>query len=124
MPRSPRIHTALAALHHAQHGSSEELAATRPTVVVTLSHHMRDSDLGCYGAEIATPNPHPLAAGGQRSTQYYNPARSCPPRASLLTQMSESRPRCIAVSYPATYTSPFGPTATPSVMSSSMAGPS
>jgi arylsulfatase len=43
------------------------------------------SDLGCYGGEIETPNLDALAAGGLRFTQFYNSARCCPTRASLLT---------------------------------------
>src|SRR5215213_7272450 len=43
------------------------------------------SDIGCYGGEIATPNLDALAAGGVRFTQFYNTARCCPTRASLLT---------------------------------------
>jgi arylsulfatase len=43
------------------------------------------SDLGCYGGEISTPNLDRLAANGLRFTQFYNAARCCPTRASLLT---------------------------------------
>ena len=43
------------------------------------------SDLGCYGSEIPTPNLDALAASGVRFTQFYNTARCCPTRASLLT---------------------------------------
>ena len=43
------------------------------------------SDLGCYGSEIDTPNLDRLAAGGMRFTQFYNTARCCPTRASLLS---------------------------------------
>ena len=43
------------------------------------------SDLGCYGGEIETPNLDKLAKGGIRFTQFYNAARCCPTRASLLT---------------------------------------
>lgn len=43
------------------------------------------SDLGCYGGEINTPNLDRLAAEGLRFTQFYNAARCCPSRASLLT---------------------------------------
>ena len=43
------------------------------------------TDLGCYGGEIDTPNLDRLAAGGLRFTQFYNTARCCPTRASLLT---------------------------------------
>lgn len=57
----------------------------RPNIVVILSDDMGFSDLGCYGGEIATPNLDSLAAGGLRFTQFYNTARCCPTRASLLT---------------------------------------
>src|SRR5262245_50418291 len=60
-------------------------AADRPNVVVILTDDMGFSDLGCYGGEIATPNLDALAAGGLRFTQFYNTARCCPTRASLLT---------------------------------------
>jgi arylsulfatase A-like enzyme len=60
-------------------------AADRPNVVVLLSDDMGFSDLGCYGGEIRTPHLDALAAGGRRFTQFYNTARCCPTRASLLT---------------------------------------
>src|SRR5207302_3249341 len=59
--------------------------APRPNVVVVLSDDMGFSDLGCYGGEISTPNLDALAASGLRFTQFYNNARCCPTRASLLT---------------------------------------
>lgn len=43
------------------------------------------SDLGCMGGEIQTPNLDALAANGACFTQFYNTARCCPTRASLLT---------------------------------------
>ncbi|MDA2928934.1 arylsulfatase [Acidobacteria bacterium AH-259-O06] len=43
------------------------------------------SDIGCYGGEIRTPNLDSLAAAGLRFTQFYNMARCCPTRASLIT---------------------------------------
>jgi len=43
------------------------------------------SDLGCYGGEIHTPNLDSLAKNGVQFTQFYNAARCCPTRASLLT---------------------------------------
>ena len=61
------------------------VAADKPNVVVILSDDMGFSDLGCYGGEIRTPNLDALAAGGLRFTQFYNTARCCPTRASLLT---------------------------------------
>jgi arylsulfatase A-like enzyme len=57
----------------------------RPNVVVILTDDMGFSDLGCYGGEIRTPNLDALAASGLRFTQFYNTARCCPTRASLLT---------------------------------------
>src|SRR5579885_3547174 len=59
--------------------------AAPPNIVVILSDDMGFSDLGCYGGEIQTPNLDRLAAGGLRFTQFYNTARCCPSRASLLT---------------------------------------
>ena len=57
----------------------------RPNIVLVLADDMGFSDLGCYGSEIHTPNIDALAAGGLRFTQFYNGARCCPSRASLLT---------------------------------------
>ncbi|MDR1491196.1 MAG: sulfatase-like hydrolase/transferase [Planctomycetaceae bacterium] len=58
---------------------------TRPNIILIMSDDMGYSDLGCYGGEIATPNLDSLADGGVRFTQFYNTARCCPTRASLLT---------------------------------------
>ncbi|MBA3484368.1 MAG: arylsulfatase [Pirellulales bacterium] len=63
--------------------ASEE--AKRPNIIVILTDDMGFSDIGCYGGEIETPNLDVLAAGGLRFTQFYNTARCCPTRASLLT---------------------------------------
>ncbi|MGI8979874.1 MAG: arylsulfatase [Pirellulaceae bacterium] len=60
-------------------------SADKPNIVVILSDDMGFSDLGCYGGEIATPNLDALATNGLRFTQFYNTARCCPTRASLLT---------------------------------------
>jgi len=60
-------------------------AGRRPDIVIILADDMGFSDAGCYGGEIATPNIDRLAAGGLRFTQFYNCARCCPTRASLLT---------------------------------------
>jgi len=57
----------------------------RPNIVVILADDMGFSDIGCYGGEIPTPNIDMLASGGLRFTQFYNNARCCPTRASLLT---------------------------------------
>ncbi|MEQ1903188.1 MAG: sulfatase-like hydrolase/transferase [Pirellulaceae bacterium] len=42
-------------------------------------------NIGCYGGEIRTPQLDALAARGLRFTQFYNSARCCPTRASLLS---------------------------------------
>ncbi len=57
----------------------------KPNIVVILADDMGYSDLGCYGSEIETPQLDALAANGLRFTQFYNNARCCPTRASLLT---------------------------------------
>jgi arylsulfatase A-like enzyme len=60
-------------------------AADKPNIVIILVDDMGFSDLGCYGSEIPTPHIDALAKGGLRFTQFYNTARCCPTRASLLT---------------------------------------
>lgn len=66
---------------------AKALAATvsRPNVILILADDLGFSDLGCYGGEIATPNLDRLAHRGLRFTQFYNSARCCPSRASILT---------------------------------------
>jgi arylsulfatase len=59
--------------------------AKRPNIVVIMADDMGYSDIGCYGGEIETPNIDSLAENGMRFTQFYNAARCCPTRASLLT---------------------------------------
>ena len=59
--------------------------ALRPNIVIIMSDDMGYSDIGCYGGEIHTPVLDGLAANGLRFTQFYNTARCCPTRASLLT---------------------------------------
>ncbi len=66
-------------------GGTPAVAGARPNIVVILADDMGFSDIGCYGGEIATPNLDKLAADGLRFTQFYNTARCCPTRASLLT---------------------------------------
>jgi arylsulfatase len=56
-----------------------------PNIILIMSDDMGYSDIGCYGSEIKTPNLDSLAHNGLRYTQFYNTARSCPTRASLLT---------------------------------------
>lgn len=56
-----------------------------PNVIIILADDMGYSDLGCYGGEINTPHLNSLAEDGIRFTQFYNAARCCPTRASLMT---------------------------------------
>ncbi len=57
----------------------------KPNIVLILADDLGFSDIGCYGSEIATPNLDRLAKNGLRFRQFYNAARCCPTRASLLT---------------------------------------
>ncbi len=57
----------------------------RPNILLIMNDDMGYSDIGCYGGEVQTPNLDRLAAGGLRFTQFYNTARCCPTRASILT---------------------------------------
>lgn len=61
------------------------LHAKPPNIVLILADDMGFSDVGCYGGEIKTPNLDQLAKSGLRFSQFYNAARCCPTRASLLT---------------------------------------
>ncbi len=58
---------------------------TRPNILLVMVDDMGFSDLGCYGGEIRTPTLDRLAGHGVRFTRFYNCARCCPTRASLLT---------------------------------------
>lgn len=58
----------------------------RPNVLLIVADDMGFSDIGCYGNPvIKTPVLDRLAEKGVRFSQFYNGARSCPARASLLT---------------------------------------
>jgi len=57
----------------------------KPNIILIMADDMGFSDLGCYGSEIDTPNLDGLAAEGLRFNQFYNAARCCPTRASLIT---------------------------------------
>ncbi len=63
-------------------------AAIRPNIILIMADDMGYSDIGCFGSEISTPNLDSLAAGGMRFSQFYNYARCCPTRASLLTGLA------------------------------------
>ncbi len=57
----------------------------KPNIILILADDMGYSDLGCTGAEIPTPNLDRLAANGMLMPNFYNAARCCPTRASLIT---------------------------------------
>lgn len=59
----------------------------RPNVILMMGDDIGYSDLGCYGAEIETPNLDRLANKGVRFTQMYNMAKCNPTRSSLFTGM-------------------------------------
>uniref|UniRef100_UPI00356813FB sulfatase-like hydrolase/transferase n=1 Tax=Draconibacterium sp. TaxID=1965318 RepID=UPI00356813FB len=65
--------------------NTEQSEPGRPNIILILSDDMGYSDLGCYGGEVETPNLDALAANGLRFTQFYNGARCCPTRASLIS---------------------------------------
>jgi len=57
----------------------------RPNIILIMADDMGYSDIGCFGSEIQTPNLDKMAKNGVVFTQFYNGARCCPTRASLLT---------------------------------------
>lgn len=63
----------------------QKSSGRRPNIILMMADDMGFSDIGCYGSEVDTPNLNKLAAGGLRFTQFYNCARCCPTRASLMT---------------------------------------
>ena len=58
---------------------------SKPNILLIMADDMGFSDLGCYGGEIRTPNLDRLAKNGLRFSHFYNTARCCPTRASLMT---------------------------------------
>lgn len=68
-----------------QNRSDDDKNKKKPNIILIMSDDMGYSDLGCYGGEVNTPNLDALAENGVRFTQFYNSARCCPTRASLLS---------------------------------------
>ncbi|MCW1884942.1 arylsulfatase [Luteolibacter flavescens] len=62
-----------------------DAAEKKPNVVLIMVDDMGYSDLPAWGGEIDTPNLNALAKDGLRFTQFYNSARCCPTRATLMT---------------------------------------
>lgn len=67
------------------HGQSVHSAEGAPNILLIMADDMGYSDLGCFGSEIDTPHLDRLAGNGLIFTQFYNGAKCCPTRASLLT---------------------------------------
>lgn len=65
--------------------ASGTAAPLRPNIILIMADDLGFSDIGPYGGEIATPHLDALARNGLRFSQFYNTARCCPTRASLLT---------------------------------------
>lgn len=61
------------------------IAQQKPNIILIMADDMGYSDIGCYGGEVQTPNINQLAQNGIRYKQFYNAARCCPTRASLMT---------------------------------------
>lgn len=59
--------------------------SSKPNIMIVMVDDMGYSDPECFGGEIHTPHIDSLASNGVRMTQFYNCARSCPSRASLMT---------------------------------------
>lgn len=66
-------------------GCRTETCGNPPNILLIMADDMGYSDIGCYGGEIRTPHLDRLAESGVRFTRFYNTARCCPTRASLLT---------------------------------------
>ncbi|OQP62179.1 arylsulfatase [Niastella populi] len=64
---------------------AQDKANSRPNIIIIMADDLGYSDIGCYGGEINTPNIDRLAKNGMRMANFYNNARCCPTRASLLT---------------------------------------
>ncbi len=64
---------------------SARAADSRPNIVLVLVDDMGWSNIGCYGGMVETPTIDRLAENGLRFNQFYNAARCCPTRATLMT---------------------------------------
>jgi arylsulfatase len=60
-------------------------ADTRPNIVLIMVDDMGWSNIGPYGGMVETPTLDRLARDGVRFNQFYNAARCCPTRATLMT---------------------------------------
>ena len=68
----------------------------RPNIVVIIGDDIGYSDLGCYGANIQTPNLDRLAYDGLRFKRFYNMAKCNPTRSTMITGLYEGDDRAIS----------------------------
>ena len=74
----------------------EVAADERPNIVLIIGDDIGYSDLGCYGAEIETPNLDRLGQGGIRFKQFYNMAKCNPTRSTLITGLYQGDERALS----------------------------
>ena len=67
-----------------------------PNIILIIGDDIGYSDLGCYGAEIDTPNLDRLAENGVRFKQFYNMAKCNPTRSSLFTGLYRGNEQAIS----------------------------
>ena len=68
----------------------------RPNIVVIIGDDIGYSDLGCYGAEIETPQLDRLASNGLRFKTFYNMSKCNPTRSSLITGLYKGDDRAVS----------------------------
>ncbi|TWT85005.1 Arylsulfatase [Planctomycetes bacterium CA13] len=104
--RSPTILTAvLAAMALVMFVNRPTSAEDRPNIVLIMVDDMGWSNIGCYGGNVETPNLDELAANGVRFNQFYNGARCCPTRATLMTGL---HPHQVGVGHMVVKAKPYG----------------
>jgi arylsulfatase len=64
---------------------SSEPLNTKPNLLLIVADDLGYSDLGCFGAEIRTPNIDAIAARGLRGTNFYVSPTCSPSRSMLLS---------------------------------------
>ena len=67
------------------HSCKKQDVNEKPNIILIMADDMGFSDMGAMGGEIKTPTLDGLANEGILYKQFYNGARCCPTRASLLT---------------------------------------
>lgn len=65
--------------------AAEDLAASRPNILLIVADDLGFSDLGAFGGEIETPHLDRLARAGVRFTDFHSAPACSPTRAMLLT---------------------------------------